>query len=636
LKLLRAFKNAPSGLLGVGVLALLLLVAVVAPSLFGTSADQIDFVSANRTSSLSHIFGTDRLGRDILLRLLVATRLSIGLALGAIALAVLIGVPLGGGMTLLRGRARSFGLRTIDTMIAFPALIVAIYIGAIIGPGALGAVLGVGIAYSFGIARIVSTLALSVGGRDYISAARVIGANRWRLLSRYILPNIAEVLVIGISVSLANALIAIAGLSFLGLGIQAPAFDWGRMLTEGVQAFYANPAAAIGPALFVATAALAFGFAGEALARAMNPLLWASAASTVHEALPGTLGLPMQRVVRALKSTNGAKSIERVDDLVLDVRDLRVVFPGKSHDVEIVKGVSFSVRRSEILGIVGESGCGKTMTALAIAQLVPHPGRVEGIVELAGKDLVSMPRDKVGRVLGTSTAMVFQDPMTSMNPALTIGVQLTEGAERHRHLDHKTSTLEAIGRLAEVRLPTPRVQLQRHPHQLSGGMRQRVMIAMGLMNNPQLLIADEPTTALDVTIQAQIMDLLHEVNEKHKTAVILISHNLGLIKQNCDRVIVMYGGQVVEELPSERLTIDPLHPYTQGLLAAVPDVSHRRGQPLAYIPGQAPDPADPPTGCPYHPRCPLAMDICRQEMPPLASHAGGRRVACWAVEAAHR
>jgi oligopeptide/dipeptide ABC transporter ATP-binding protein len=269
------------------------------------------------------------------------------------------------------------------------------------------------------------------------------------------------------------------------------------------------------------------------------------------------------------------------------------------------------------------------MTAMAIAQLVPHPGRTAGTVTLNGQGLEAMSPDALDSLLGTRLAVVFQDPMSSLNPALKIATQLTEGVQQHRQLSHPAATKLAVTRLREVNIPTPERQLERHPHELSGGMRQRVMIAMGLMNEPVLLIADEPTTALDVTIQAQIMDLLKEINQDHGTAIILISHNLALISQNCDRVLVMYAARIVEELTREQLLTEPLHPYSRALLASVPDVGRPPDEPLAYIPGQAPDLANLPSGCPYHPRCPLARTRCTVERPPLELRPDGRRVACW-------
>jgi oligopeptide/dipeptide ABC transporter ATP-binding protein len=523
-------------------------------------------------------------------------------------------------------------MRVVDTMIAFPALLVTIYLATILGPslGLFGLALGLAIPSAFRFARIVSTLALSIGGRDYLHAARVIGVRPPRLLLRYILPNMAETLIIGFAVGVSGAVLALSGLSFLGLGVQPPDFDWGSLLTEGVNSFYLTPAAALGPMVFIGATALAFGFSGEALARVINPLLRVAAQpQALHTAVRVRSGTPADDVERTDTPSSGERQMGGRDEAALEVLNLRVQFPRGAGVVNVVSNVSFVMREGEVLGIVGESGSGKTMTALAIAQLVPYPGRVSGEVKMLGQPLRALSPAALARFLGTDLSFVFQDPMSSLNPALTIGTQVTESVEHHRRVRHSAAIQLAIARLREVNIPAAEHAIQRHPHELSGGMRQRAMIAMGLMNEPKLLICDEPTTALDVTIQAQIMDLLAEVNAKRKLATILISHNLGLVKQNCSRVLVMYAGRIVEDMPTDRLLVDPLHPYTRALLAAVPDISRPRRQSLAFIPGEAPDPSSPPSGCPFHPRCPAVKERCLVESPPLLTRSNGRRVACW-------
>jgi peptide/nickel transport system permease protein len=625
---IRAFRKAPSGIASVVAMASIAIVAIAAPALFGHQAVQLDLGSANQNPTSAHLLGTDRLGRDVLYRTLVATRLSISLAVIATAFAAVVGFLIGAVAAVLPPRPRSAALRALDSLIAFPPILVAVFVGAIVGPGAAGATIGVGLAISFQFARVVSTLALSVGGREYVAAARVVGVSTPRIIVRYLLPNIAETIVVVLSVAMSSAIVFISSLSFLGLGVQAPDYDWGRMLTEGVQAFYATPVYAIAPATAIAIAALAFGLAGEALARATNPLLWTADTTTRGRRTPATAPA---RSAHA-PSANGHTA---APDAVLEVRGLVVTFGDARAPVDVVKDVSFSIRKGEMVAIVGESGSGKTMTAMGIAQLVPYPGTVTGSVSIDGRDLRRLSDDELRQFLGTDLAVVFQDPMASLNPALKIGTQLTEGVEVHRHLKHRDAIALAVKRLTQVNIAGARGQLERHSHELSGGMRQRTMIAMGLMTEPHLLIADEPTTALDVTIQAQIMDLLNDINASHGTAVVLISHNLALVSQNCQRVMVMYAGRIVEELTADELLRGPHHPYTRALLNSVPDIHRNRTDEVASIPGEAPDMASPPSGCPFHPRCPLAVDRCREERPPLERHASGGRVACWRADEVH-
>jgi peptide/nickel transport system permease protein len=618
----RAFMRAPSGVIGMLVIGLVVLVAIVAPLLWAEQSQAMDLAAGSQDPSAAHPFGTDQLGRDILLRVLVGARLSLSLAIVATLVGAGIGTVGGVVAASLPRRLRSIALRVIDSLLAFPAILIAIFVSAIVGPGALGATLGVGLAASFGFARMASALTLAIGGREYIAAARVLGIRRLRVLARYVLPNVAETLVIGTTVAISSSLIAVSSLSFLGLGVGAPAFDWGRMLTEGVQAIYVTPVAALAPALAIAITALAFGFAGEALARAMNPTLW-----TVQSDRQTGASHAEQDVALAASSPVGTGH----GGTVLTVRDLVIEFPGPEGYHRVVDGVTFTLHHGDRVGIVGESGSGKTMTALAIMQLVPFPGIVHGSVVLNGQDLALLrPRER-DHVLGTDLAVVYQDPQSSLNPALTIGTQLVEGAEIHRHLRRRHARAIAIDRLREVNMPAPAVQLQRHPHQLSGGMRQRVMIAMGLMNEPAVLVADEPTTALDVTIQAQIMDVLERINQERQAAVVLISHNLGLVSQNCNRVLVMYAGRVVEDISVELLRSGARHPYTRALLGSVPSLT-RPTERLEFIAGQSPDPANLPTGCPFHPRCLLAVDRCRVERPPLEPRAVGGAVACWVAD----
>jgi oligopeptide/dipeptide ABC transporter ATP-binding protein len=320
---------------------------------------------------------------------------------------------------------------------------------------------------------------------------------------------------------------------------------------------------------------------------------------------------------------------------LLSVKDLRTHFFTEAGVVRAVDGVSLHVRPGETLGIVGESGCGKTVTALSILRLIPDPpGRiVGGSIDFEGRDLLGLPEDEMRTIRGQAISMIFQEPMTSLNPVFTVGEQVAEGIRYHQRLSTREAWDRAVEMLQRVKIPDPARRAQEYPHQLSGGMRQRAMIAMALVLGPRLLIADEPTTALDVTIQAQILELLLSLREEMGMAVILITHDLGVIAEAADRVVVMYAGRVVEEGSAKALFDQPLHPYTQGLLASLPrleaDKKHRR---LQAIPGLVPNLLELPAGCKFAPRCPKVIEACWPAEPELREVRAGRRARCILAE----
>jgi len=315
---------------------------------------------------------------------------------------------------------------------------------------------------------------------------------------------------------------------------------------------------------------------------------------------------------------------------LLEVRGLRTHFAVEGGEFRAVDGVSFALRSGRTLGIVGESGCGKSVTSLSIMGLVPQPpGRIAGgEILFEGRDLLKLEGDAIRDLRGNEIAMIFQEPMTSLNPAFTIGDQIEEAVIRHRGLDRKAARARALEMLRRVRIPAPEQRLDDYPHKLSGGMRQRAMIAMALACDPKLLIADEPTTALDVTIQAQILDLLRALRDETGAAIILITHDLGVIAELAQDVLVMYAGAVVERAPVETLFAEPQHPYTVGLLGSIPKL-HERQDRLATIEGMVPNPLEMPQGCRFHPRCPFAVEICREREPPLGEVKPGHFAACW-------
>ena len=309
---------------------------------------------------------------------------------------------------------------------------------------------------------------------------------------------------------------------------------------------------------------------------------------------------------------------------------MRTHFASERGEVRAVDGVDLSLQRGQTRGIVGESGCGKSVTALSIMGLVPQPpGRIAGgEVLFEGEDLLKAPARRMRDLRGDKLSMIFQEPMTSLNPAFPVGDQVAEALLRHRKLSPKEAADQTVEMLRKVRIPSPERRARDYPHQLSGGMRQRVMIAMALACDPRLLIADEPTTALDVTIQAQILELMRLLRAELGTAIILITHDLGVIAELADDVIVMYAGKVVEHCAAARLFAEPQHPYSIGLLGSIPRL-HLEQARLSAIEGVVPDPAAFPQGCRFHPRCPFAFDKCRTEIPPLTKVSENHEAACW-------
>ncbi|MGW2200341.1 ATP-binding cassette domain-containing protein, partial [Streptosporangium sp. NPDC001682] len=359
---------------------------------------------------------------------------------------------------------------------------------------------------------------------------------------RHVVPNVADSLAVSLSVVAGMSLVVVSSLSFLGVGVQPPAYDWGGMLSQGVRDLYVTPLVALAPAAMIALTGLAFGLLGEALARVANPSLW-----TTGDAGRG------HRVRRA----SGAKGAERmVGDAVdgpalLDVRGLTVTVDRSPDSAAIVSEVDLRVGRGEILGLVGESGSGKSMTMLAVARLLPYPVDSDAdTLTLDGHDLYSDRPEELRRLLGTRLALVFQNPAACLNPALKLGVQLAEASRAHRGADRARARELALEGLRNVRIPEAERRLRQYPHELSGGQRQRATIAMALVGAPSLLLADEPTTALDNTLRRGMLDLLREVNTAHGTAIVLVSHDLSVVSGLCHRIAVMYAGRIVEEGPT--------------------------------------------------------------------------------------
>jgi len=533
--------------LGLSLLGVIVVIAVVGPILFKAGADELGPRFA--PPSGDHWLGTDAAGHDVLLRSLVATRLTLLMTAAATAIAVALGILLGTGVWLMPPRWRELCLRAIDAMVAFPGLLLALVVAAVLGAGGSSAVIAIGLAGIPYFARLTGNLAAKVSQQEFVSTARLLGVSPVRIALRHLLPNMSEPLLVLSASTFASTLTAISALSFVGLGVQSPSYDWGKLLNEALPSLLADrPFQLVGPAMLIVVTGLAAVLIGDGLAAGANPRAARTAPS-------GT-------------STRRTSQGTPRDGYLVDVRDLAIHCDGRP----LVKDISFGIKPGEILGIVGESGSGKTLTAMALAQLLPDGlGSSATRMTLGDLDLLGpVPPGLMAQTVG----LVYQDPGSTFNPALRMGTQLTEVLRTHRRLRGHEAKRRILDALRTVRLSKPEQRLKQHPHELSGGMRQRAMIAAALATEPRLIIADEPTTALDVTVQAEILRELKRLNSEFGTSIMVISHDIGVVRALCHRVIVMYQGELVEEIEAARLTVAAVqHSYTKALLEATPELS---------------------------------------------------------------
>ncbi len=617
---LRRLRRDPVAL---GAVAFLLFVVVVAlVGLVWTpkppNAQDVSLPFAN--PSLSHPLGTDDLGRDVASRLMVGAGYSLRICLQVVFQALLIAIPIGLVAGYRGGWVDNLIMRVLDAVNSIPGLVLAIAIVGVLPPGIGTEIIALTLLIFSGFARLIRAQALAVTATDYIDASRSVGTRTPRMLVTRVLPGVVPALLVQVSLALGWVLIADASLTFLGLGVPPPAATWGGSLQRAYTSIFIAPWAVVAPALTIALTVLGFSLLGDAVRDALGS---------------GTSGGRRRRARLGLTSVRRdpgvtVPTIAADRTPLLAVRDLRVRFDtSEQGSLTVIDGVSFDLRPGEILGLVGESGSGKTATALSILRLLPSPPGViaGGAIWFEGQDLLTLPLSGMRAVRGAGISMVFQNPMSSLDPTTTIGRSLTEAIRAHQKVSRRAARARAIELLDLVGIPAAASRLDHHPHEFSGGMNQRVMIAMALAGEPKLLIADEPTTALDVSVQAQILELLASLRERLNMAVLLITHDLGVVADLCDRVLVMYGGRIVEQARIHDLYVSPRHPYTSGLLASVPTLAGAAER-LVPIPGVPPSLRAMPTGCVFHPRCAHARPECTTGAIPLRALGEDREVRC--------
>jgi peptide/nickel transport system permease protein len=550
-------------------------------------------------------FGCDNLGRDLFSQVVHGVRPALFLGFTVTIVSGTVGTLLGVLAGFLRGVFDRVVTTIIDISLAFPALVLLIAVRASFGNGivvfiVLFSVLGIP-----GYARIVRGASLSLSEREFVDAAAAMGATNWRIVRRELLPNVFLPVLSFAFIGFAVVILAEGGLAFIGLSLDQ--ITWGKLINDGRVEIRDHPHLALIPSTVMFGTVLAFNLVGDGLRSLVAPREVATARRLIAEGShqPGEEGA------------------------VVHVRNLRTVLHTPGGTVEPVDDVSFSVAPGESLGIVGESGSGKTMILRSIVGAFPLADVTRGgTVEVAGVDMLRSPDATIRRTLGTEIGMISQNPLTALNPVRRIGDQIIEPMLVHGTRSKQEARDRALELLEQVGIPAPEQRLREYPHQLSGGMRQRATIAIALANEPQLLLADEPTTALDVTVQDQILRLLDGLRADRGMALVLVTHDLAVVKGFTDSVAIVYAGQVVEYGPTAEIFANPQHRYTVALIRSMPNLDLPSHSELATIEGAPPSLIDPPTGCRFADRCPAVQQKCRDESP-VRSGTDAHSYSCW-------
>ncbi|MEV8516091.1 dipeptide/oligopeptide/nickel ABC transporter permease/ATP-binding protein [Dactylosporangium sp. NPDC051484] len=594
---------------------------VLAPLLLPDVATQHagDLASVRQGPSGEHLLGTDTLGRDVLDRLLVGSRVTLLGVVEAMIVVLALGLPLGLAAGYFRGRFDRVVGWLADLVFSVPAIIIVIVVLSVFRSNMLAAMCTLGLLQAPALMRVVRTATMSVTDQAYIQSARVSGLSGSYIISRHVLPRIAGAVIVQASLLACFALTAQTGLAFLNLLVAAPAPSWGGMIADGASVIIQDPWLIWPPGIAIALTIISLTQLSDAL-RDNITQAWAGnrpPRRAHHRTAHGPDPRPVDR----------SGSIEQ-DAALLSISDLSVVFDTPGGTVQVLRDVNLSLEKGKILGLVGESGCGKTITATSILGLLPGSGRVSaGAIRFAGHELTALSQRSMRRLRGREIAFVSQHPMSSLDPSFRVGSQIREAIRRHHDMTRREARHRTRALLEAVHLPEPQAVARSFPHELSGGMAQRVSIARALAGDPALLIADEPTTALDSTVQSGILDLLREITATRDTSVLLITHDLAVVAEVCDDVAVMYAGEVVERGPIATIFADPVHPYTRALLASNPH-NAPAGKPLQVIPGSVPPPGTWPSGCHFAARCAFVRKECEAGVIPMIPLPGQRSARC--------
>ncbi|WP_329537627.1 dipeptide/oligopeptide/nickel ABC transporter permease/ATP-binding protein (plasmid) [Streptomyces sp. NBC_01450] len=550
------------------LLALISLASLFAPLLTSQDPAHSSLTDSLAPTSAKHPLGGDGVGRDVLARLLYGGRTSLLGALLAVAVALLIGVPAGLVAGYYRKWFDAVSSWLANLLMAVPAIIVLLVVMSAVGQNTYVAMAVFGVLMSPGVFRLIRASVISVREELYVDAARVSGLADPRIIRRHILPVVQAPTIIQAAQMLGLGIVIQSGLEFLGLGSATQA-SWGAMLNDAFGNIYTRPVLMVWPGVALAVTVAAFGLLGNALRDALDGSAAGGRRPRDTAARKQVAEKKTQPVTSAPSDMSGTSEAAQADDALLVLEDLTVSYPTVEGEKTVVDGVCLTVRRGEVLGLVGESGSGKSQTAFAVLGLLPREARVStGRLVFDGRELGRLGRAEMNRYRGRRIAYVPQEPMSNLDPSFRIGAQLVEPVRRHLGLSAAEARAKTLGLLERVGIADPERVFDCYPHQISGGMAQRVLIAGAVSCEPDLLIADEPTTALDVTVQAEVLDLMRSLQRERNMGVILVTHDFGVVADICDRVTVMQTGAVVESAPVRQLFADPRHPYTRMLLSS--------------------------------------------------------------------
>ncbi|MGM7699122.1 dipeptide/oligopeptide/nickel ABC transporter permease/ATP-binding protein [Microbacterium sp. A84] len=617
----------PVGAISMTYLFLVIAASLMAPVLATHDPLRQDLASVRLTPSAEYWLGTDALGRDIYSRLLYGGQESLLGVAQALIVALVLAVPIGIAAGYFGGWFDWLVMRSIDISLAIPGIIVTLAVLAIFQNSMVAAMVVYGVLVSAGAARVIRSVVLGVREELYIDSARTTGLTNPQILLRHVLPRTFGVIIVQAAMLGAIALGVQTGLAFLGFGPQPPAPTWGGMVGEASSMLQYFSWMIVPTSGIIVLTTLAFGLLGDAVRdanaeRIERPVRGAKKSEPTVEATT-TMRAVSDEVVRPVDQT-----------ALLSVRELTVAFGTDENETVVLDRVGFDIRRGETVGLVGESGSGKTVTAMAVLGLLAEGGRiVSGEILFDGVDISGYSRKQYRSLRGTKMAMISQEPMVALDPTFRIGFQIAEVVRAQHKVSWRAAHRRALELLEAVRLPNPREVAGLYPHQVSGGMAQRIAIAIALAGRPQLLVADEPTTALDVTVQAEILDLLRALRDRLGMAILFVTHDWGVVADICDRAVVMYAGQVVEQATVERVFESPLHPYSQSLQRSNPHDAPK-GVPLPTIGGVVPPAGRWPSGCHFAPRCALATDACLDGRIPMVDGQEDHSARCIRIDVA--